>query len=115
VEGLVRNAQDATPGDGAVSLSVRTDHSVVVIVVEDTGCGMSAEFIQRRLFQPFFTTKGARGMGIGAYQARAFARGAGGELTVTSRPGEGSTFLMRLPLVVACQRKEAPHGRRAQA
>lgn len=115
VEGLVRNAQDATPGDGAVSLSVRTDHSVVVIVVEDTGCGMSAEFIQRRLFQPFFTTKGAKGMGIGAYQARAFARGAGGELTVTSRPGEGSTFLMRLPLVAACQRKETPHGRRAQA
>jgi putative PEP-CTERM system histidine kinase len=115
VESLVRNAQDASPADGSVTVTVRSDQQAVVICIEDTGCGMSADFIQRRLFQPFFSTKGSKGMGIGAYQARAFARAAGGDLTVVSRPGHGSTFQMRLPVSPALAREERESERRAYA
>lgn len=97
---VVRNAQDATaPGaDGRVCVSVRREGAFGVIEVADNGCGMDEHFIRERLFKPFDTTKGNKGMGIGAYQAREFVRAAGGEVSVWSRPGEGTRFLIRLPL-----------------
>jgi signal transduction histidine kinase len=59
---------------------------------------MSQGFIRDRLFRPFDSTKGAQGMGIGAYQVRDIVRGAGGEVDVTSTPNVGTTFKVRLPL-----------------
>lgn len=95
---LVRNAQDATAEDGQVTVSAMVDGEEVAIRIEDSGTGMSEEFIRSKLFQPFYTTKSARGMGIGAHQAREFASARGGQLNVVSRPGQGSCFTMRLPL-----------------
>ncbi len=94
---LVQNAQEATPDDGVVSLSVREEGDRVVFTVADTGCGMDDLFIQERLFKPFDTTKGSAGMGIGVYEAQQFIRENGGSIGVESRPGEGSVFSVRLP------------------
>ena len=59
---------------------------------------MDATFIRERLFRPFETTKGERGFGIGAYQAREFVRKSGGSIEVESTPGRGTRFVLRLPL-----------------
>ena len=58
---------------------------------------MSAEFIRSRLFHPFSSTKDG-GFGIGAYEARAILAGMGGRLEVQSREGEGSRFIITLPM-----------------
>jgi putative PEP-CTERM system histidine kinase len=95
-EHLVRNAQDATPEDGSVEVTVGADGGLCVVTVSDTGCGMTPAFIQERLFKPFDTTKGSRGMGIGAYQLREYVRSLGGSVEVTSTPGRGTTFVVKL-------------------
>ena len=95
---LLRNAQDATPPDGVINVDLKTTNNDVEISIEDTGCGMSAQFIRERLFRPFDSTKGVQGMGIGAYQAREFARNLGGELRVSSEVGIGTKMTMVLPL-----------------
>jgi signal transduction histidine kinase len=59
---------------------------------------MSQEFMSRKLFKPFETTKGSSGMGIGAYQAREVIRGLGGDLAVTSEVGKGTVVTIVLPL-----------------
>ncbi len=95
---LVRNAQEATPPDGSVTLVVSREDDRAIIEIRDTGSGMSEEFMRERLFKPFDTTKGVKGMGIGVYQAREFMRAAGGTLEVESQTGEGSVFRAGLPL-----------------
>jgi putative PEP-CTERM system histidine kinase len=95
---LVRNAQDASASDGVVSVSLNQSDGNAIVKIADNGAGMTAEFIRDRLFRPFDSTKGTQGMGIGAYQARAFVRKLGGELNVESVPGEGTTISMTLPL-----------------
>ena len=95
-EHLVRNAQDATREDGTVAVTLGAEGRHCVVTVADTGCGMTPEFIQERLFKPFDTTKGSRGMGIGAYQLREYVRSLGGSVEVTSAPGRGTTFVVKL-------------------
>jgi putative PEP-CTERM system histidine kinase len=92
VEHIVRNAQDATPEDGTITVRAENRDGSIMVAVTDTGCGMSPDFIGTRLFRPFDTTKGSKGMGIGAYQAREYVTSLGGTLTVRSAPGKGSTF-----------------------
>ena len=95
---LIRNAQDATGSAGSVSVSVRQNGGRVDITVADSGCGMSPEFVRDHLFRPFDSTKGSQGMGIGAYQAREFAREMGGEIKVRSVVAEGTSISLSLPL-----------------
>jgi signal transduction histidine kinase len=97
-EHLIRNAQDATDEDGQITISIVAAGSVATVRIRDTGCGMTPEFIRERLFRPFDSTKGSQSMGIGAYQARDYVRTLGGQLEVTSYPGSGTTFMIRLPL-----------------
>lgn len=97
---LVRNAQDATLPDGQIRMTAETAHDQVTISVADSGSGMDAEFIRKRLFKPFDSTKGEKGMGIGAYQVRDTIRAAGGEVEVVSAVGVGTTFRLRIPLAV---------------
>jgi putative PEP-CTERM system histidine kinase len=94
----VRNAQDATPTDGRIDLTLSVANGAARIEVADTGCGMDPEFVRSCLFKPFQSTKGAKGMGIGAYQLRETLRAAGGDVEVVSVIGEGTTLRMRLPL-----------------
>jgi len=95
---LIRNAQEATDRDGHVSVKLGTSDTDVLIEISDDGCGMEPDFVRTRLFRPFDTTKGSKGMGIGAYQARTFVAEAGGTLQVESEPGRGTVFAVRLPL-----------------
>jgi len=98
IEHLIQNAQDATNSDGYVNISLYNEERQAKIVIEDNGCGMSEDFIRDRLFKPFQTTKGNAGMGIGVYEASEFAKALGGRIDVSSRIGEGTTFLVSLPL-----------------
>lgn len=95
---LVQNAQEATPPDGAVVVRLRREGGHVQLAVEDTGCGMDADFIRDRLFRPFDTTKGLTGMGIGAYESRELVRSLDGEIHVSSTPGQGSIIRIHLPV-----------------
>ena len=112
LEHLIRNAQEATPADGSVTVSLHRAGPQSILEVADTGCGMEAAFIQERLFRPFETTKGERGFGIGAYQAREFVRQVGGSIEVESAPGRGTRFVLRLPLapVRTAEEGSAVHG-----
>ena len=101
LEHVIRNAQQATPQDGSVIVSVGPAGQQAVLEVTDTGCGMDQQFIRDRLFRPFDSTKGEQGFGIGAYQAREFARRCGGGIEVESAPGKGTRFIIRLPLAPA--------------
>jgi putative PEP-CTERM system histidine kinase len=107
VEHVLRNAQDATPSSGTITLNLRRDSHQAIIEVTDTGAGMDAEFIRNRLFRPFDTTKGDRGMGIGAYEVREFVRRCQGDVELESRPGHGTRFIIRLPLAPAAATREA--------
>jgi len=93
---VIRNAQDATPPSGSVELLLAADDSSAQLTVSDTGAGMDEEFLRQRLFRPFDTTKGSKGMGIGAYQVREYVRSLGGEVDVQSTPGVGTQFCIRL-------------------
>ncbi|MFO1429703.1 MAG: XrtA/PEP-CTERM system histidine kinase PrsK [Candidatus Competibacteraceae bacterium] len=98
LEHLIQNAQEASAGDGKVELMARRAGTMVALAITDNGCGMDARFIRERLFRPFNTTKGNAGMGIGVYESREFVQALGGTIEVTSTPGMGTTFLLRLPL-----------------
>jgi len=94
---VIRNAQDATPEDGRITVRLQKINGHAVVEVEDTGCGMDETFINARLFRPFQTTKGKSGMGIGVYEAREFVRSLGGDISVESKPGKGTIFRIQLP------------------
>ncbi|MCC5794333.1 MAG: PEP-CTERM system histidine kinase PrsK [Chromatiales bacterium] len=99
----VRNAQDATPAEGEVRVCLDGDGGEVRIRIVDTGSGMDPEFIQSRLFRPFDTTKGASGMGIGAYQIREYIQSLGGNVAVESAPGVGTEMVLSIPEAVPGQ------------
>ncbi len=107
---LVQNAQDATPPDGEVTLTLKHARGNVVLFIQDTGCGMTQEFISNQLFKPFESTKGLTGMGIGAYQAREYIRALGGSIDVTSEPGVGSCFSVRIPLATTQTQDSSPES-----
>jgi signal transduction histidine kinase len=114
VMNLVVNARDAMPGGGAIRISVRDGEVVpgdaaaregappgrhAVLEVSDTGTGMPEE-VRRRIFEPFFSTKGpGRGNGIGLAIVHGIVKQSGGHVAVRTAPGEGSTFTVRLPRV----------------
>ena len=81
-----------------VTVRTRREDASVVVEIEDNGTGMTEE-TQRRIFEPFFTTKPTgQGTGLGLSLAHDIVVGVhGGELTVTSAPGEGTTFTITLP------------------
>ncbi len=92
---IVQNAIEATPKDGSVRIRLYSEHSQAVIEVQDTGHGMSEEFVQKRLFKPFESTKSA-GMGIGVFESMEYIQELGGKLEVTTRESVGTTFFIHL-------------------
>ena len=95
---LLVNAVEAT-GDGqSVQISYGRRDDLAFVKVSDLGCGMSADFVENKLFKPFETTK-KHGFGIGLYQCRQIVEAHGGKIEVESRAGEGTTFTVLLPLV----------------
>lgn len=94
---VVQNAFDATPAGGLVRLSLDAQGSQARVRVTDTGCGMSDDFIQNRLFKPFQTTK-VSGMGIGAHESYQYVQELGGKISVQSELNQGTTVTLLLPL-----------------
>jgi putative PEP-CTERM system histidine kinase len=94
---VVQNAFDATPVDGRVCLHLEAQGSQAVVRVEDSGCGMTVDFIQNRLFKPFQTTKSS-GMGIGAHESAQYVQELGGKISVESIVNHGTTVTISLPL-----------------
>lgn len=94
---LIQNAQEATDRNGAVVVRLTADNEMARIEIEDSGHGMTADFIRDRLFKPFESTKGLTGMGIGAFESREYIRQLGGDISVISTPGKGSVFHITIP------------------
>jgi putative PEP-CTERM system histidine kinase len=93
---LVQNAIDASPAGAPVHILYAARHGEAAIEIVDAGCGMSADFVRTRLFQPFASTK-EMGFGVGAYEARALIAAMGGRIEVESREGAGTRFILLLP------------------
>lgn len=107
---LVQNAIDASPADAPIRISYSARGADAAIDIVDLGCGMSADFVRTRLFQPFASTK-ETGFGVGAYEARALVAAMGGRIEVESREGSGTRFTLLLPRgethSVPAQRRDA--------
>ena len=100
ITNLALNARDAMPTGGKVELAVSCVDGEVELTMRDTGVGMDAETITH-VFEPFFTTKEGKGTGLGLATVYGIVKQSGGGISVTSKPGEGSTFRVVLPLSVA--------------
>jgi signal transduction histidine kinase len=97
---LLDNAANAAGPAGTVRIVVGAASAGAVIDIVDDGPGMTPEFIRDALFRPFATrTQG--GSGLGAFQARSLIRAAGGDLTVSSIVGRGTTMRLSLPCAAA--------------
>ncbi|MCU0588374.1 MAG: response regulator [Syntrophobacteraceae bacterium] len=97
---LIFNAIDAMPHGGRLVLESRLDprHELVVIRVKDNGCGIARDDLMY-IFDPFFTTKKeGKGLGLGLSTVYGIVDRHKGAITVESRPSEGSTFTIKLPL-----------------
>lgn len=97
ISNLIINALDAINDDGEIEIVTGREEDMGYVRVSDNGCGMSNEFIEKKLFKPFFTTK-RKGLGIGLYQCKAIVEAHSGRLTVTSQEGKGSDFTLYLPM-----------------
>ena len=96
VANLLSNAIDAAPVGGSVRLTARAVDEMTEIEIEDNGPGMSEE-AQEHLFQPFFTTKGDLGNGLGLYISHEIVERHGGEIFVASTNSSGTRMVLRLP------------------
>ncbi|MHB8176790.1 MAG: hybrid sensor histidine kinase/response regulator, partial [Thermoleophilia bacterium] len=95
---LLVNAADATDKNGHISIASHVENDHVVVSVSDEGCGMSEEQL-RRVFEPFYSTKGSGGSGLGLSVAYGIITRHGGKISAQSRKGKGSVFTVELPVV----------------
>ena len=99
VVNLLVNAADAIEHGGTIRIATRraSAQEAIEVVVEDSGRGIAGEHLPH-IFEPFFSTKGTRGTGLGLAVTWGIVEGHGGTIDVASRVGEGSRFTVRLPL-----------------
>jgi len=94
-------------GRGVLRVITRCEANEVTVSIADTGCGIP-EQIHDKIFEPFFTTKEVgRGTGQGLAIARSIVAKHGGVMSFTSNVGQGTTFLIRLPLAHSAKREAA--------
>ncbi len=93
---LILNAVDAMPNGGTITLRSRLGSHGVEVEVDDTGTGMSEEVLQRCL-DPFFTTKGDRGSGLGLSMVFGSVQRGGGTIDIDTEEGSGTKFVIHLP------------------
>src|SRR5678816_1246279 len=87
------------PKGGKLSIKCRTDENALQLQFKDDGLGM-AEDVQQKIFEPFFSTKGAHGTGLGLSVSHSIIERHEGSINVVSEPGVGTTFIIDLPAAV---------------
>lgn len=97
LQNLLVNALEAIPEDGSIIVRTRRQGESVELSVVDNGKGMSREFRDKELFQPFHTTKSA-GLGIGLFQSKKIVEAHRGTIQIESEEGAGTSVTVRLPL-----------------
>ena len=98
IANLLVNAAHAIEGHGRITVCTVHELDHVLVTVADTGHGIPAEIINR-IFDPFFTTKDiGKGTGLGLSISYGIIKAHGGDITLKSEPGEGTTFMIRLPV-----------------
>lgn len=96
---ITKNCIEAMPQSGRLVIETKhIDHHTLIITISDTGMGMTKEQLSR-LGEPYFTTKGRKGTGLGMMAAIKIIEAMSGKLSVTSKENEGTTFTIRFPLV----------------
>jgi CheY-like chemotaxis protein len=98
---LIFNALDAMPNGGDLTLTIERNanrNGFVNLEVKDTGVGMTAE-VRKRCLEPFFTTKGAAGTGLGLATTYGIVKRHHGEIQIESEPGHGTRVIVALPTV----------------
>ncbi|MGB9617248.1 MAG: ATP-binding protein, partial [Desulfomonilaceae bacterium] len=102
VVNLVKNAVEAMPEGGKISVATRSSENEVCLIIQDTGVGIPPQHL-KRIFEPFFTTGGLQRTGMGLASTYGIISEHCGEITVQSQVGKGTTFTIRLPRTVEAQ------------
>ena len=98
IANLLVNAAHAIDGHGNITVSTSAESDMVLLTVTDNGCGIPDE-IRKRVFDPFFTTKDVgKGTGLGLSISYDIVTKHGGEISLESEPGVGTTFIVKLPI-----------------
>lgn len=111
---MIFNAVDAMPEGGTIETGTRMEIDSACFWVADTGSGMPPEVVER-IFEPFYTTKGERGTGLGLSASHGIVARHSGQIMVVSFPGEGTRFEVRLPLYEEARRAKLGESTRSQA
>ena len=99
---LIFNAVDAMPQGGTITIHTHLAESEIRLKVSDTGTGMSEE-TRRRCLEPFFTTKGEHGSGLGLSAVYGIIERHGGSMDIESEQGKGTSFCIRLPAALGAE------------
>jgi CheY-like chemotaxis protein/nitrogen-specific signal transduction histidine kinase len=105
VVNLIRNATEALPNGGRISIKTFVKDDKAILQAQDDGVGIPERNLDK-VFEPFWTTKGLPGSGTGLYSSRLIIKKHGGDISIESREGAGSTVTVTLPLSV--RPKEEP-------
>src|SRR3989442_14217848 len=100
---IIINALDGMPGGGPLLITAAVENEKLVVKFADTGSGMTGE-MRERIFEPFYTTKGAKGHGLGLAVTYGIIERHGGDIDVISEPGAGTTFTISLNRAPAPER-----------
>lgn len=99
---FIENAEEAMPEKGSIDISIGTqmikEARFAVITITDSGVGIPPENYEK-IFKPFYTTKGAKATGLGLMITSSIVQNLGGSIGLKSRPGEGTSFRIVLPVV----------------
>ena len=106
---LIFNALDAMPHGGTIDVTTENLLDAVRVTITDTGIGMSQE-VMKRVFEPFYSTKGEKGSGLGLSTVYGIVQSHGGTIDIDSEEGKGTTFTIAFPV----SHRKSVHSRKPE-